>query len=178
MFETLNKYLTASLPSSPTFVGFLFAGRSVVFCMADRVSEQKRSWIMSRIRSKDTKPELVVRKFLYKNGFRYVLYNKRLPGKPDLSNSKREIAIFVHGCFWHHHGKCKRGKWPKSNQDYWIPKIKRNTKKDRINKKQLEDMGWTVFTIWECETNKNDCLNDLFNGIKKAAGLAKYPSFC
>ena len=128
--------------------------------------------IMSRIRSKDTKPEIAVRKFLYANGFRYVLHRKSLPGKPDLSNESKKVAVFVNGCFWHHHGKCKRAKWPKTNQEYWIPKIKKNSRKDSSNKAKLEKMGWSVHIIWECETSEPQALKELLNKIKKAK-LAK-----
>ena len=113
---------------------------------------------MSRIRSKNTKPEIIVRKYLYANGFRYLLHRKSLPGKPDLSNEKRKVAVFVNGCFWHHHGKCKRGKWPETNQDYWIPKIKKNVRKDAYNKAKLEKMGWSVHKIWECEAKSIEAL--------------------
>lgn len=140
--------------------------------MVDRISEEKRSWIMGRIKAKDTAPELVVRKFLYRNGFRYILHANKLPGKPDLLNARRKIAVFVNGCFWHHHVKCKRGKWPKSNEDYWIPKIKNNVKNDKLNQQKLHGMGYMVFTIWECEVNKVTILNKLLNDIKSCAGIA------
>ena len=138
----------------------------------DKFSKETRSMIMSRIRSKDTKPEIAVRKFLYANGFRYVLHRKALPGKPDLSNESKKVAVFVNGCFWHHHGKCKRAKWPKTNQEYWIPKIKKNSRKDSSNKAKLEKMGWSVHIIWECETSEPQALKELLNKIKKAK-LAK-----
>ena len=97
--------------------------------MVDHISEERRSWNMSRIRSKNTKPEITVRKMLHQRGIHYRLHAKDLPGKPDLSNKKKKFAVFVDGCFWHHHKNCKSGKWPKSNRDYWLPKInKEHTK--------------------------------------------------
>ena len=127
---------------------------------------------MSRIRSKNTKPEMAVRKYLHANGFRYILHNKRLPGKPDLSNMKRRVAVFVNGCFWHHHKKCNNGHWPNTNREYWIPKIKKNVENDSLNRKKLIREGYKVFTIWECETQKNKKLQSLLSSIGKADGIS------
>ena len=106
---------------------------------------------MSRISSKNTKPELIVRKLLYQNGVRYRLHAKDLPGKPDISNKKKKFAVFVNGCFWHQHKGCKRSNIPKSNKDYWIPKLKRNIQRQEENINSLKEMGWSTFIIWECE---------------------------
>ena len=120
--------------------------------MDDKTPEQ-RSINMSHIRSKDTKPEEIVRKYLFARGFRYRKNDTRYPGKPDLVLPKYHTVIFINGCFWHQHG-CSRSTLPKTNQDYWIPKIQRNVERDRQNIKALEDAGWKVIVIWECELKK------------------------
>jgi len=119
--------------------------------MADHLSKEKRSWNMSRISSKNTKPELIVRKILYQNGVRYRLHAKDLPGKPDISNKKKKFAVFVNGCFWHQHKGCKRSNKPKSNKSYWIPKLERNIQRQEESINSLKEMGWNIFIIWECE---------------------------
>jgi DNA mismatch endonuclease (patch repair protein) len=121
--------------------------------MVDHISEEKRSWNMSRIRSKNTKPELIVRKMLHNTGIRYRLHAKDLPGKPDLSNKSKKFAVFVNGCFWHQHKGCKRANIPKSNKDYWIPKLDKNVEKQRKNLALLNKMGFKTYVVWECELN-------------------------
>ena len=121
--------------------------------MVDHISEEKRSWNMSRIRSKNTKPELIVRKMLHNTGIRYRLHAKDLPGKPDLSNKSKKFAVFVNGCFWHQHEGCKRANIPKSNKDYWIPKLDKNVEKQRKNLALLNKMGFKTYVVWECELN-------------------------
>ena len=106
---------------------------------------------MSQIKKTNTKPELRLRSYLFKNGFRFRLYNKRLPGNPDIVLPKYKTIIFVNGCFWHAHKNCKYNKMPKSNTTYWVPKILRNVERDCSNKKELKKLGWNVLTIWECE---------------------------
>ena len=106
---------------------------------------------MSQIKKTNTKPELRLRSYLFKNGFRFRLYNKRLPGNPDIVLPKYKTIIFVNGCFWHAHKNCKYNKMPKSNTTYWVPKILRNVERDWSNKKELKKLGWNVLTIWECE---------------------------
>ena len=120
--------------------------------MTDHISKSKRSWNMSRIRSKNTKPELMVRKVLHNSGIRYRLHAKDLPGKPDLSNKKKKFAVFVNGCFWHQHKGCKRANIPKSNISYWLPKLNRNVERLDKSINDLKKMNWKVYTIWECET--------------------------
>lgn len=105
---------------------------------------------MSRIGSKHTKPELVVRSLLHRLGYRYRLHRKDLPGRPDIVFIGRRKAVLVHGCFWHGHG-CKIGKLPKSNLDFWAPKVERNRVRDRENRSELERIGWTVEEVWQCE---------------------------
>jgi len=131
--------------------------------MDDKTPEQ-RSINMSHIRSKDTKPEEIVRKYLFAKGFRYRKNDARYPGKPDLVLPKYHTIIFINGCFWHHHG-CSRSSLPKSNQDYWIPKIQRNVERDRQNIKALEDAGWKVIVIWECELKKKT-LEETMNSVE------------
>lgn len=106
---------------------------------------------MSQIRSKDTKPELLVRKFLFANGLRYRLHDKKLPGKPDIVLPKLRIAVFVHGCFWHGHENCKYFVVPKTRTDWWLQKINRNKQLDEENILKLKHEGWKVFSIFECD---------------------------
>ena len=131
--------------------------------MDDKTPEQ-RSINMSHIRSKDTKPEEIVRKYLFARGFRYRKNDARYPGKPDLVLPKYHTVIFINGCFWHQHG-CSRSTLPKTNQDYWIPKIQRNVERDRQNIKALEDAGWQVIVIWECELKKKT-LEETMNSVE------------
>jgi len=106
---------------------------------------------MSQIKGKDTKPEMLVRKFLFSNGFRYRLHNKKLPGKPDLVFPKYRTVLFVHGCFWHGHENCKYFVVPKTRTEWWLNKINGNKKRDHNNIKLLKEEGWKVITVWGCE---------------------------
>lgn len=117
------------------------------------VLKDGRSANMRAIRSKDTKPELIVRRLIFNLGYRYRLHHENLPGKPDLAFLGKKKVVFVHGCFWHQHSskKCKIAHQPKTNLVYWLPKLKRNKTRDRINKKKLAIMGWKSLIIWECE---------------------------
>ena len=117
--------------------------------MADVVDKETRSRMMSGIRGKDTQPELIIRKALHKEGFRYKLHDRYLPGKPDLVFPKYNAVIFVHGCFWHGHN-CHLFKWPKSRSDFWKKKIARNKEVDKRNYKKLSEEGWYILTVWEC----------------------------
>ncbi len=121
--------------------------------MTDTKTPAERSENMSRIRSVNTKPEETVRKYLFSHGFRYRKNDKRYPGKPDIVLARYRAVIFVNGCFWHMLG-CSRSRLPRSNQDYWIPKIKRNIERDRENQQTLKADGWKVIVIWECELKK------------------------
>ena len=123
------------------------------FCMADNHSKEVRSMNMSHIRSTNSKPEELVRKYLFSKGFRYRKNVKSLPGCPDIVLPKYRTVIFVNGCFWHKHD-CPRFVWPSSNQDYWKPKILRNVERDQKNAEELRALGWRVITIWECELKK------------------------
>lgn len=117
--------------------------------MADIVTPEKRSKMMSGIKNKDTKPELLIRKSLHKKGFRYKLHDKNLPGKPDLVLPKYKAVIFINGCFWHKHD-CYLFKWPKSRCVFWKQKIEGNAKKDLEHFQSLEQLGWRIMIIWEC----------------------------
>lgn len=119
--------------------------------MADVHSKEIRSYNMSRIKSKDTKPEMLVRKFLFSNGFRYRLHSKNLPGKPDIILPKYGAVIFIHGCFWHGHKGCKYFVIPKTRTDWWLSKIKGNQRNDKIKANLLKKEGWKIITIHECQ---------------------------
>ena len=123
--------------------------------MADCHDKETRSYNMSRIRSKDTKPEEVVRKYLFSRGFRYRKNDTRLPGKPDIVLPKYKTVIFVNGCFWHAHEGCRYFVWPKNNADFWKKKIESNIERDVKNYQLLKNLGWNVLIIWECELKKN-----------------------
>ena len=121
--------------------------------MADNLSPEDRKKNMSHIRSKNSKPEELVRKYLFAQGFRYRKNVAKLPGKPDIALPKYHTVIFVNGCFWHKHD-CPRFVWPASNTEYWTKKINGNVERDRASHKLLEEAGWRVITIWECELKK------------------------
>lgn len=122
--------------------------------MADRLTAEKRSWNMSRIRGKDTSIEVKVRKYLFSQGFRFRKNDKRLPGKPDMVLPKYHTVIFVHGCFWHRHTGCKDATMPKTRTEFWIDKFEKNVANDRIHRETLEAAGWNVITLWECDIKK------------------------
>ena len=132
--------------------------------MTDHLSPAERSRNMMQIKSKDTKPEKIVRSFLHSNGFRFRLHNKNLPGKPDITLKKYNTVIFVNGCFWHQHKNCKRANIPKSNKEYWVPKIERNKARDKQNIAELKKLKWKVLVVWECEVKK---LKKLTNRLNK-----------
>lgn len=133
--------------------------------MADNHTPEERSYNMSQIRSKDTKPEEKVRKYLFAHGFRYRKNVRKLPGCPDVVLPKYETVIFVQGCFWHMHD-CGRFHWPSSNQEYWEPKIRRNVERDQTNKEQLQALGWKVLTVWECELKKKN-IDETMNRVMR-----------
>lgn len=118
--------------------------------MADTLSPEERSRLMARIRSRDTKPEMYVRKAVWRAGFRYRLHSRTLPGKPDLALAQYKVAVFVHGCFWHQHG-CAKTSRPSSNREFWDRKLDGNVARDARNQAALQALGWTVLTVWECE---------------------------
>ena len=117
----------------------------------DSISEEHRSWNMSRIRSKDTKPEIMVRSLLHRKGYRFRMHCKNLPGKPDIVLPKYRTAVFVHGCYWHRHPGCKFAYEPKSRVEFWTAKFVDNVERDKRNQDALVALGWRVLVIWECE---------------------------
>ena len=118
--------------------------------MADVHTPQQRRYNMQQIRAKNTKPEMLVRKFLHANGFRYSLHNKKLPGKPDIVLTKYKTIIFIHGCFWHGHTNCKYFAVPKTRTKWWLNKINTNKANDEKAVKELKKDGWKVIVVWEC----------------------------
>lgn len=122
--------------------------------MADIVDRQTRSRMMSGIRGKDTKPEMVLRRALYARGFRYRLHGKGVPGRPDLILAKHRAVIFVHGCFWHRHEGCRYATMPTTRPEFWAEKFAANVRRDRAACEALVELGWRVATIWECALRK------------------------
>ena len=136
--------------------------------MADIVTKENRSERMSGIRSKDTKPELFLRKYLFHKGFRYRKNYKKLPGTPDIVFLKKKIAVFINGCFWHGHENCNLFKLPKTNRSFWKEKIEKNRNRDKTNFEKLDATGWAVFVFWECalrESIKNDSMDLLIEKL-------------
>ncbi len=131
----------------------------------DTISSEHRSWNMSRIMNRDTKPELIVRSLLHHKGYRFRLHRKDLPGKPDIVLPRFKKIILVHGCYWHRHEGCRLAYNPKSRVRFWQNKFNQNIKRDKIVRKELSQMGWQVYVIWECETKKIDLLEDKINQI-------------
>lgn len=126
----------------------------------DRIAPDRRSWLMSRVRSKNTGPERVLRRLLTHLGYRYRLHAGDLPGKPDIVLRGRRKAIFVHGCFWHQHPGCPKARIPASRQDYWAPKLAGNRDRDHAATRQLQALGWSVAIVWQCETKDVVALAD------------------
>jgi DNA mismatch endonuclease (patch repair protein) len=121
----------------------------------DTISPQQRSGVMRRVRSKNTKPEMTVRRLTHAMGYRYRLHVNSLPGKPDLVFSRRKKVIFVHGCMWHGHEGCSNNRRPSTRTDYWNPKLDGNKSRDNLNVQMLCEAGWQVLIIWECEVKKD-----------------------
>lgn len=126
--------------------------------MADRIDQKRRSALMARVRSKDTRPEMVVRSIVYRLGFRYRLHQRDIPGSPDLVFRGRKKVIFVHGCFWHGHDCAAGRNVPSSRIDYWQSKLGRNRERDARNEEALRELGWGYLIIWECETKDPESL--------------------
>ena len=123
--------------------------------MSDKLTPEKRSWNMSRIKGKDTKIEVEVRKYLFSKGYRFRKNDKRYPGKSDIVLPKYHVAIFVHGCFWHRHEGCKDATTPKTRTEFWLEKFDKNVKNDQIKQEKLRELGWKVIVIWECELKRS-----------------------
>lgn len=136
--------------------------------VVDTRTKEKRSEIMSRVRSKDTGPELLVRRLLFGMGYRYRLHRRDLPGNPDIVMPGRRKIIDVRGCFWHGHEGCRYGRLPKSREDFWGAKIDRNRERDTANLKVLEDAGWRVLVVWQCELKDLNVLEKKLHGFVEA----------
>jgi DNA mismatch endonuclease (patch repair protein) len=139
--------------------------------MADVHSKETRSYNMSRIKGKNTKPEMLVRKFLHANGYRYKLHDKSLPGKPDIVLPKYKTVIFVHGCFWHGHKNCRYFVVPKTRTDWWLNKINGNIEKDKKVLKGLQTTGWKVVIIWGCKLKGTQMYRTFHNLLKKLTSI-------
>ncbi len=138
--------------------------------MADVLTPKQRSYNMSRIRGKDTKPEEMVRKYLFSQGFRYRKNDARLPGKPDIVLPKYKTVIFVNGCFWHKHEGCKYFVWPKNNAEFWKDKIEKNVARDLKNYILLQQAGWKIIIVWDCQLRSNrheETLKSLVESLKE-----------
>lgn len=137
--------------------------------MADTMTPEQRSRCMAAIKGKDTKPEMIVRKYLFSRGLRFRIQVSKLPGKPDIVLPKYKTVIFVNGCFWHGHEGCKYFRLPKSNVEFWKEKIERNVERDKESMQRLLDLRWKVIRVWECElrnkANREDTLNKIYNSI-------------
>lgn len=129
--------------------------------MSDVFSKEKRSWIMSRISGRDTKPEIIVRKLIHCLGFRFRLHVRTLPGNPDIVLPRHRKVIFVHGCFWHGHENCKRSKKPSTNTGFWDKKISDNVERDKAVTATLNKLGWQSLTIWQCDIRDREKINNL-----------------
>jgi DNA mismatch endonuclease, patch repair protein len=126
--------------------------------MTDVFSKEKRSWIMSRVKGRDTKPEILVRSFVHRMGFRFRVQRRDLPGNPDIVLPRHGKVILVHGCFWHGHKSCARSKRPTTNKGFWNKKLDRNIERDKRFRRMLRSMGWKVLIVWQCETRKPENL--------------------
>ena len=149
--------------------------------MPDILNPTQRSYCMSRIRGKDTKPEILVRKGLHARGFRFRLQDRGLPGRPDIVLPKYGVAIMVNGCFWHGHKGCRYATRPKTNEEFWEAKIARNRHRDEVTEAHLEALGWTVITIWECELRGGAAqarLEALADEIRRAGELRREREAC
>jgi DNA mismatch endonuclease, patch repair protein len=139
--------------------------------MPDTYDQAKRSEVKSRVKSKNTKPEVRVRSALHGLGYRFRLHRKELPGKPDIVLPKHRTIIFVHGCFWHQHYGCKRAKVPRRNAGYWGPKLRRNAERDEEARRRLQEQGWRVLILWECEIpRRRDELRQVLTRALREAG--------
>ena len=138
--------------------------------MADRISPKHRSWNMSRITSRDTKPELAVRSMLHRLGLRFRIHRNDLPGSPDIVLPRHKTVVFVHGCFWHRHSRCRFAYMPKSRVQFWCEKFDRNMARDREAQRSLRAMGWRILVVWECELrNPSRLTNRLARRLKPSS---------
>ncbi len=133
--------------------------------MADTMTPEERSERMSRVRSRNSKPEMRVRSLVHRLGFRYRLHNKMLPGKPDIVLTRHKKVILIHGCYWHQHGVCRPLAIPENNPDFWRKKFAENLERDRRNLEELAELGWQVLVVWECETKDAEGLEAKIRGF-------------
>lgn len=126
--------------------------------MTDVYPIEKRSWIMSRVKRRDTQPEVLARSLVHRMGFRFRIHRRELPGNPDIVLPRHKKLIFIHGCFWHGHTGCSRSKRPTTNKNFWNNKLNSNIKRDRKNYKELQRIGWKVLVVWGCETKSSELL--------------------
>ena len=141
----------------------------------DQLSKRRRSWNMSRIRNRDTRPERIVRSALHRMGFRFRLKPQRLPGSPDIVLTRNRTAVFVHGCFWHRHPRCPCAYTPKSNCAFWLRKFAQNQRRDRAVRCRLRRMGWRVVTVWECETRRVSALAERLRRLLPRGEKLRFP---
>ena len=134
----------------------------------DHLTPEKRSWNMSRIKSKNTTPEMYMRSALHHAGYRFRLHVKTLLGKPDIVLPKYKTVIFIHGCFWHRHKGCRRATMPSTNKEYWTKKFQQTIERDKKEQRVLKNLNWQVIVIWECELNNKDTLDDIIMKISHA----------
>lgn len=139
--------------------------------MVDTISREHRSWNMSRIRGKDTKPEILLRSLLHRSGYRFRLHDKKLPGRPDIVLPKYHAVVFVNGCYWHRHKGCPKAYSPKSRTDFWEDKFKATVERDKRKAAELKLLGWRVITVWECEleNHPDEVLKTINNKLKEVA---------
>lgn len=142
--------------------------------MVDHLKPEQRSWNMSRIRGRDTKPELIVRSLLHRMGFRFRVNSAELPGKPDIVLPKYRTVIFVHGCFWHRHAGCKRATMPSTRREFWEKKFRENTDRDTRNRRALKKGDWNVIVLWECEIVADPVRVALSSARDLRGGAAEY----
>jgi len=147
--------------------------------MTDVFSKKKRSWIMGRVKGRDTKPEILVRSIVHRMGYRFRIHRRELPGNPDIVLPRHRKVIFVHGCFWHGHKRCPRSERPSSNKSFWNTKLDKNVERDERLRRALRRMGWKVFVVWECETRAPDKvlrkLGRFLNDERRKEGKANRP---
>ena len=139
----------------------------------DRLTPEKRSWNMSHIKSKDTTPERIVRSFLHRNGFRFRLHVKDLPGKPDIVLPKYKTVVEVRGCYWHRHEGCKDSTTPSTNTEFWQKKFAENVARDKRTEQDLKSLGWNVIVVWECEVKRNIFMQSLLTELCKINILSR-----
>ncbi len=142
----------------------------------DRITPEHRSWNMSRIRSGNTKPERLVRSLLHRMGYRFRLHRKDLPGRPDIVLPGRRAVVLVHGCYWHRHSGCRFAYTPKSNLAFWQDKFNENVNRDQRQYARLRELGWSVITVWECETKELTTLAERL--LREMPNLAPSPTAC